>query len=148
METWRTSLFLSNYFRSIIMQVIAYIKDGKPTTISPAVTVTDILDDDGNPTGETVTTDNLQSLIAALPQGTDYTLVAEADAETWWAAHRPPEDRKAEILARLSEIDEASIRPLRAIAQGEAVQADHDKLAALDAEATALRTELAGLQGS
>jgi hypothetical protein len=53
--------------------------------------------------------------------------------------------RKAEILARLAEIDAASIRPLRAIAQGEAVQADHDKLAALDAEAAELRVELAGL---
>jgi hypothetical protein len=128
------------------MQVIAYIKDGKPTTISPAVTVTDILDDDGNLTGETVTTDNLQSLIAALPQGTDYTLIDGADADAWWVAHRPPEDRKAEILARLSEIDEASIRPLRAIAQGEAVQADRDRLAELDSEAAGLRTELAGLE--
>jgi hypothetical protein len=48
-------------------------------------------------------------------------------------------------LARLAEIDAASIRPLRAIAQGEAVQADHDKLTALDAEAAELRAELAGL---
>ncbi|MDR1489841.1 MAG: hypothetical protein LBS65_05050 [Desulfovibrio sp.] len=52
--------------------------------------------------------------------------------------------RRTEILARLAEIDDTSVRPLRAIAQGEAVQADHDKLAALDAEAAELRTELAG----
>jgi hypothetical protein len=53
--------------------------------------------------------------------------------------------RKAVILARLSEIDAASVRPLRAIAQGEDVQADHDRLAALDGEAAGLRAELAGL---
>jgi hypothetical protein len=39
----------------------------------------------------------------------------------------------------------ASVRPLRAIAQGDAVQADHDKPAALDSEAAELREELAGL---
>jgi hypothetical protein len=49
---------------------------------------------------------------------------------------------------RLAEIDAASVRPLRAIAQGETVQADHDKLTELDAEAAGLRVELAGLQGS
>ena len=53
--------------------------------------------------------------------------------------------RRAEILARLAEIDAASIRPLRAIADSTAAQADHDKLAALDSEAAALRAELAGL---
>jgi hypothetical protein len=58
-----------------------------------------------------------------------------------------PEERRAAILARLAEIDTASIRPLRAIAQEEATQADHDRLAALDAEAAELREELAGLKG-
>ncbi|MDR2573477.1 MAG: hypothetical protein LBC94_03890 [Desulfovibrio sp.] len=53
--------------------------------------------------------------------------------------------RRAEILARLAEIDAASVRPLRAIAQGDDMQTDHDKLAVLDAEAVALRTELAEL---
>jgi hypothetical protein len=131
------------------MQAIAYKIDGAPRLVWPAVTVTDILDDDGNPTGETVTTDNLQALIAALPEGTQYALVDEADAGAWWQANRSSaelaEKRRAEILARLAEIDAASVRPLRAIAQGEAVQADHDKLAALDAEAAALRAELAAL---
>jgi hypothetical protein len=55
------------------------------------------------------------------------------------------EQRRSEILARLAEIDAAGIRPMRAIAEGEAVQADHAKLAALDGEAAELRTELAGL---
>jgi hypothetical protein len=59
-----------------------------------------------------------------------------------------PEERRAAILARLTEIDTASVRPLRAIAQGDAVQADHDRLAALDAEASGLREELTALQGS
>ena len=69
-----------------------------------------------------------------------------------WSTTPPPPTpeeiaaaRRNEILARLAEIDAASIRPLRAIAQGEAVQADHNKLTALDSEAAALRTELAGL---
>jgi hypothetical protein len=53
------------------------------------------------------------------------------------------EQRKAQIMARLSEIDLASVRPLRAIAHGLGTQADHDKLAALDGEAASLRTELA-----
>ena len=73
--------------------------------------------------------------------------------EEWEAAFPSPPptpeelaaDRKSAILARLAAIDAASIRPLRAIAQGEAVQADHDKLAALDAEAAELRAELAGM---
>jgi hypothetical protein len=54
--------------------------------------------------------------------------------------------RRAEVLARLAEIDTASVRPLRAIADGTAVQADHDKLAELDSEAAGLREELAGLE--
>jgi hypothetical protein len=56
-----------------------------------------------------------------------------------------PEERRAVILVRLAEIDAASVRPLRAIAQGEAVEADHAKLATLDDESAELRAELAGL---
>ena len=56
-----------------------------------------------------------------------------------------PEERREEILARLAEIDAASVRPLRAIAKGEAEQADLGRLAALDGEAADLRQELAGL---
>jgi hypothetical protein len=51
--------------------------------------------------------------------------------------------RRVEILARLAEIDAASIRPLRAVADGTAEKADADKIAGLDAEAAALRAELA-----
>ena len=127
------------------MQAIAYTIDGQPRLTWPAVT--DILDPEtGEPTGET--TDNLQSLIAALPPGTEYTLVDATDAGAWWEANKPaptPEERRAAILARLAEIDAASVRPLRAIAQGEDMQADHTKLTALDAEAADLRAELAGL---
>jgi hypothetical protein len=53
--------------------------------------------------------------------------------------------KREEILARLAEIDAASIRPLRAVADGTAVQADTAKLAELDSEAAALRAQLAGL---
>jgi hypothetical protein len=53
--------------------------------------------------------------------------------------------RHEEILARLAEIDAASIRPLRAVANGTATAFDTQKLADLDSEAAALRAELAGL---
>jgi hypothetical protein len=53
--------------------------------------------------------------------------------------------RLAEIAARLAKIDLASVRPLRAIAQGAATDFDGEKLAALEAEAAALRAERAVL---
>ncbi|WP_019646965.1 hypothetical protein [Novispirillum itersonii] len=53
--------------------------------------------------------------------------------------------RAAEIAARLTAIDASSSRPLRAIITNAATQADHDRLAALEAEAASLRAELAAL---
>jgi hypothetical protein len=53
--------------------------------------------------------------------------------------------RRDTILGELSEIDKQCIRPLRAIAEGTATDFDREKLAALDAEATTLRAELASL---
>lgn len=53
--------------------------------------------------------------------------------------------RAEEIRARLTQIDIDSVRPLRAIAAGAATDYDRDKLAALDAEADALRLELSSL---
>lgn len=60
-------------------------------------------------------------------------------------AEQLKEKRIAEIKTRLKEIDLESIRPLRAIAAGSAVQADTDKINALDAERGTLATELDGL---
>lgn len=57
----------------------------------------------------------------------------------------PPVPRKAEIINRLDRIDVESVRPLRAIAEGTAIQADRDKLTSLEAEAASLRAELATL---
>jgi hypothetical protein len=57
----------------------------------------------------------------------------------------PVEQRKAEIQARLNAIDRESIRPLRAIADNTATEYDRQKLASLEEEAAALRTELANL---
>ena len=54
-------------------------------------------------------------------------------------------ERRVAVLDRLRVIDADSVRPLRAIAQGDATQGDKDKLAALDAEAAELRAELATL---
>ena len=69
-----------------------------------------------------------------------------------WSTEPPPPSqdelkaqRRAAILARLEELDAESVRPLRAIVRGEATKDDTDKLAALDAEAAALRLELAAL---
>ena len=55
------------------------------------------------------------------------------------------DDRRAQIFVRLEEIDQESIRPLRALAYGEATEGDKEKLAILDMEAEVLRSELASL---
>ena len=52
--------------------------------------------------------------------------------------------RQRAILDRLQAIDAESTRPLRAVLAGAAMH-DTDKLTALDAEAAALRAELAAL---
>ena len=49
-------------------------------------------------------------------------------------------------MNRLAQLDQESIRPLRAIADGSAGAYEHSKLASLEAEAADLRTELAGLE--
>lgn len=55
------------------------------------------------------------------------------------------EARRVEIAARLTAIDAASARPLRALATNAATQADLDRLTALESEAASLRAELATL---
>ena len=55
-------------------------------------------------------------------------------------------DRRKEILAELDEIDRESIRPLRAIDNGDDTTEDHQKLIDLEARAVELRTEMAGLE--
>ena len=69
-----------------------------------------------------------------------------------WSATAPPPtadeikaQKVAELKGELAAIDMESIRPLRAIADGTATQADHDKLAALEADAATNRAELAAL---
>jgi hypothetical protein len=63
----------------------------------------------------------------------------------WVAPELTPEERRAEILRRLAQIDQDSIRPLRAIADGRGEDYDRQKLAKLDSEAGELRVELAAL---
>jgi len=63
------------------------------------------------------------------------------------------EQRRAAITAELAAVDAASARPLRAILAAQAAAktadaADLTKLAELEAQAVALRTELAALQGA
>jgi hypothetical protein len=56
-----------------------------------------------------------------------------------------PSKRPAEITARLIQIDAESVRPMRAKLAGTASAQDTSRLAALDAEASALRIELNAL---
>jgi hypothetical protein len=58
----------------------------------------------------------------------------------------PEEIRSTEIKARLNQIDNLTIRPLRAKLAGKATADDEKKLGELEDEAEALRAELAGLQ--
>lgn len=53
--------------------------------------------------------------------------------------------RRAEIIARLDEIDAASVRPLRAKLAGTATADDEARLAALEDEAAALRAEIGAM---
>lgn len=69
-----------------------------------------------------------------------------------WSTTPPPkteaelkEERRDAIFTRLAGIDEASIRPLRAVAQGEGTKTDKEKLADFDAEVQKLRKELSTL---
>lgn len=55
--------------------------------------------------------------------------------------------RLAEIKARLTEIDNESIRPLRAVAAGTSTQFDTDKLTALETERASLAAKLVTLNG-
>lgn len=62
----------------------------------------------------------------------------------WVVVYPTPnhEQRIGEISARLTQIDVESVRPLRAKLAGTATPADDTKLAALESEASVLRTEL------
>ena len=86
-------------------------------------------------------------------EGEEVTIDSFGSLPSGWSAEPPMEvqqiteqtQRRAEIMARLAAIDVDSVRPLRAIAKGDASDFDRDKLAALDSEAAGLRAELAGL---
>ena len=85
------------------MQGIAYMTNGNPRIDWSTITVTDVLDANGNPTGQTQTTDNLQDLIAALPPGTQYTLIDESQAEAWWKAHLPLDEVREMFTAQIQK---------------------------------------------
>ena len=53
--------------------------------------------------------------------------------------------RAAEIAREFAAIDRERVRPLAAIVSGSATDDDRNRLAGLEARATALRKELAGL---
>ncbi|MGE4469336.1 MAG: hypothetical protein AB7D47_04300 [Desulfovibrio sp.] len=53
--------------------------------------------------------------------------------------------RRAEIVAQLGALDAAAVRPLRAVAAGTATPEDTDMIEQIEANALALRDELAGL---
>ena len=122
------------------MQGIAYITSkGNPRLTWPAETTTDILDADGMPTGKTETTNNLQELVAALPPGTEYTLVTEEEAEGWWQAHIPAREK---IISAISALEARQTpRMLRGAALGN--PEDVERIANIEAEITELRKHVA-----
>lgn len=84
------------------MKGIAYKINGSPRLTWPVVS--EVLDGEGNPTGETA--DNLDDLIAALPAGTEYQLIDEAEADAWWAANQPaptPEELQRQFTDAIQE---------------------------------------------
>lgn len=87
-------------------------------------------------------------MIAARPSSMH---VAQVDG-TWGFPEPTPAEitaqRIAEIDARLTAIDLASVRALRAAVAGTATEADRDQLAVWEAEAAALRSERSGLTAS
>lgn len=105
--------------------------------------------------GMEVKVDKLGPLAEAAPDTTEKPMPVEAPegqrviwAETDWGfAPLTPEQQTAVIKTRLSEIDWISVRALRAIAAGDAVQADLEKLEELTSEASALREQLVCLSG-
>ena len=84
-----------------------------------------------------------------IPSGIDVREMTDAEFEAFKNPIPTPEEiaaqRIVEIKARLVEIDAESVRPLRAKINGTETAFDVQKLAALDAEAQALREEMAGL---
>jgi len=68
-----------------------------------------------------------------------YKTAAEVQAEK---AVRELEESRKVIQTRLNKIDQESARPFRAILAGKETEFDHQKLAALEAEAEKLRAQL------
>lgn len=73
-------------------------------------------------------------------QRSDDELAAERDALL-----NSPEYKAAEIKQKLADLDRQAIRPLRAILAGTPTDEDKDKLREIEAQAVALREELAKL---
>ena len=104
--------------------------------------------------GLEVTVDKVGPLNEAVPDTTDLplpTIVPKGQCIVWadtvWGfAPLPREQQIAEMLGRLYEIDQKSIRPLREIAAGEATRGDSDRLVELAKEASALREQLLEVQ--
>jgi hypothetical protein len=74
-----------------------------------------------------------------------------------WSTTQPPyvpapelakQAQISELERKLTEIDQKSVRPLRAIAQGVATDFDHAKLAELETQASELRIQLVALKES
>lgn len=102
------------------------------------------------PDDATKISDEVRQQLAGAPHGTRLDVV---DGEIRGLIYPEPQaaERRAEILARLFAIDTDSIRPAREIASAiaaaqEAPAFAESKLAALEAEAVALRAELRELQ--
>jgi len=104
------------------MQGIAYILKGKPYLTWPASIKKEIVDAEGEPTGEFEITDDLQERIAALPEGTQYELITlaakDADGEftgeeaaAWLEANQNPKEKiKKQITALEAQQSKRMVR--------------------------------------
>lgn len=87
--------------------------------------------------------------IECAQRGPDWRLYCDARPFDWDIVdHKPTPaeiaaQRKAEIAGKLAALDAKSLRSLRAVAAGTATTADRSTLDALEAEAVALRKEMA-----
>lgn len=92
------------------MQGIAYIYDGEARIVWPVER--GLLDEDGNPAGEV--SSNLDTLLAALPEGAEYTLITEEEAQVWWNAQRSLAESRADKRTEINAACSSALASLTA----------------------------------
>jgi hypothetical protein len=128
---------------------IGYLAEGGAPRLAwamPIVSARTERDENGNETEVETITYDASGLIAALPEGLEYTLFPTLeDGKRWWTEHRPAKERRSEIMSRFAEIDAERSRALGDIALNVNSEFALAKLREIEAEADDLRAELATL---